>query len=66
MSLQNDITQYMVAVEKGNPTPDETAAAIGAIERFLTDTAPSQPQVMKTVSNWKETALREGVEHEPM
>ena len=51
-----------------NPTPEEAAAVIAAIERFLRDTAvladatPAQPAAL---SPWKRTALAEGVARRP-
>jgi hypothetical protein len=49
-----------------NPTPEEAAAVIAAIERFLRDTAPppAAEQAPKP-SPWTLAALREGVDRAP-
>jgi hypothetical protein len=43
-------------------TPEEAAAVIAAVERFLRDTAPPPAPVERPVSPWVRTALLEGVE----
>ncbi len=48
------------------PTPEEVAAAIAAVERFLQDTAPPAPEPAPArVSAWVQAARREGVERDP-
>jgi hypothetical protein len=42
-------------------TPEEAAAVIAAVERFLRDTAPPPAEVEPPPSPWVTAALREGV-----
>lgn len=42
------------------PAPEEAAAAIAAIERFIADTTPAA-KPKPTMSAWQQTALIEGV-----
>jgi hypothetical protein len=42
-------------------TPEEAAAVIAAVERFLRDTAPPPAPVHAPLSPWVTAALREGV-----
>ena len=42
-------------------TPEEAAAVIAAVERFLRDTAPPPAPVETPPSPWVTAALREGV-----
>jgi hypothetical protein len=42
-------------------TPEEAAAVIAAVERFLRDTAPPPAPVEPPPSPWVTAALREGV-----
>lgn len=44
-----------------NPSPEEAAAAIAAIERFLADTASPASESTEVVSGWLRAALNEGV-----
>ena len=46
-------------------TPDEAAAVIAAVERFLRDTAPPPAPVEPQRSPWVTAALREGVDRDP-
>ena len=48
-----------------SPTPDETAAAIAAVEQFLRDTLPAAAPEDPAPSPWLVAALHEGVEREP-
>lgn len=50
----------------GSPTPEEAAAALAAVQRFLSDTAVAAPAEEPQVSVWLRTALLEGVEREPV
>ncbi|MDE3070002.1 MAG: hypothetical protein KGJ43_04670 [Acidobacteriota bacterium] len=48
--------------ESSAPSPQEAAAAIAAIERFLADTAaPPRAGRAEVRDGWHEAALREGV-----
>lgn len=47
----------------GNPTEEETAAAMTALEQFLAETAPSPGAAEQ--SPWQRAALREGVLRDP-
>jgi len=42
-------------------SPEEAAAVIAAVERFLRDTAPPPAPVDAPLSPWVTAALREGV-----
>lgn len=44
-----------------DPSPEEAAAAIAAIERFLADTASPVGESTKVISGWLRAALNEGV-----
>lgn len=45
-----------------DPTPEEAAATIAAIERFMADTASAAPaESSEIVSGWLRAALAEGV-----
>jgi len=46
-------------------SPEEAAAVIAAIERFMRDTAPRVAPEPEGPSPWVRTALLEGVEREP-
>ena len=46
-------------------SPEEAAAVIAAIERFMRDTAPPVAPEPERPSNWVRTALLEGVDREP-
>lgn len=44
-----------------NPSPEEAAAAIAAIERFLADTTSPASETTEVISGWLRAALNEGV-----
>jgi len=44
-----------------DPTPEEAAALVAAIERFLADTAVAPAIADEVVSGWLRAALAEGV-----
>ena len=46
-------------------SPEEAAAVIAAIERFMRDTAPPVAPEPPKPSPWVRTALLEGVDREP-
>ncbi len=46
-------------------TPEEAAAVVAALERFLRDTAPVVAPAPPPVSGWLRAARREAVEREP-
>jgi hypothetical protein len=54
-----------------NASPQEAAAIVAALERFMHDTAPPlAPQAGASLGNpnhdlWRRAALREGANHEP-
>jgi hypothetical protein len=43
-------------------SPQEAAAIVAAVERFLADTTPPPAAEAETESGWLRAALREGVE----
>lgn len=44
-----------------DPSPEDAAAVIAAIERFLADTAGPPIEASEVVSGWLRAALHEGV-----
>jgi len=47
-------------------TPEEAAAIVAALERFMRDTAPAfEEPAEPTLSPWKRAALEEGVSRRP-
>ena len=44
-----------------DPSPEDAAAVIAAIERFLADTTVPSVQDQNTVNGWLRAALQEGV-----
>jgi hypothetical protein len=48
-----------------NVSPDEAAAVIAAVERFMRDTAPAPVAAPPRQNPWREAALREGVARQP-
>ena len=46
-------------------SPEEAAAVMAAVERFLRDKAPPVAAEAPPVSRWARTALLEGVDREP-
>ena len=47
------------------PSPEEAAAVIAAIERFIRDTAPPVATAPEGPGPWVRAALLEGVDREP-
>jgi hypothetical protein len=48
-----------------NVSPDEAAAVVAAVERFMRDTAPVPVAPAPGRNPWQEAALREGVARQP-
>ena len=48
-----------------NASPEEAAAVVAALERFMRDTAPSPAPTAPKRNPWQEAALTEGVTREP-
>ena len=47
-------------------SPEEAAAVVAALERFMRETAPAAlPEAPARVSAWKRAALAEGVSRQP-
>ncbi len=46
-------------------SPEEAAAIVAALERFMRDTAPPLAPPLPPSDPWRRTALLEGVGHEP-
>ena len=44
-----------------NPSPEDAAALIAAVERFLSDTTTAPAEADEVVSGWLRAALQEGV-----
>jgi hypothetical protein len=49
-----------------NVSPDEAAAVIAAVERFIRETAPVRVAPPARRNAWQAAALREGVERQPL
>jgi hypothetical protein len=49
-----------------NVSPDEAAAVIAAVERFMRDTAPVRVAPPARQNPWQAAALREGIERQPL
>jgi hypothetical protein len=47
------------------PTPEEAAAAIAAVERFLVETAPAVEAEPERMNPWYRAGLLESVDREP-
>jgi hypothetical protein len=47
----------------GNPTDEEGAAIVAALEQFLAETTPTPAHAAQ--SRWQGAALQEGVERDP-
>ena len=47
----------------GNPTEEEAAAVMAALEQFLAETAPALAAMQE--SRWQRAALLDGVDREP-
>jgi hypothetical protein len=48
-----------------DPSPQEAAAIMAALERFMRDTAPPLAQATPPPDPWRRAALLEGANHEP-
>jgi hypothetical protein len=48
-----------------NASPEEAAAVVAALERFMRDTAPPQAPPPPRGNPWQQAALYEGVAREP-
>jgi hypothetical protein len=48
-----------------NATPEEAAAVVAALERFMRDTVPPPAPPEPRRNPWQEAALREGVARAP-
>ena len=48
-----------------NASPEEAAAVIAAVQRFIRDTAPALAPASPPRNPWQQTALREGVDRAP-
>jgi hypothetical protein len=48
-----------------NASPEEAAAVVAALERFMRETAPRLAPPAPSRNRWQEAALREGVMREP-
>jgi hypothetical protein len=48
-----------------NASPEEAAAVVAALERFMRETAPRPAPRAPTRSPWLEAALHEGVSRQP-
>ena len=48
-----------------NASPEEAAAVIAAVQRFIRDAAPVPVSAPAARNPWQQTALREGVDRAP-
>jgi hypothetical protein len=49
-----------------NASPDEAAAVIAAVERFMRETAPVRKPPPARPNAWQAAGLHEGVERQPL
>jgi hypothetical protein len=47
-------------------SPEEAAAVVAALERFMRETAPALAAVPEPLDGWRRAALLEGVEREDL
>lgn len=58
-------TRHLQAIPH-SATPEEAAAIIAAVERFMRETAtPASPPFVTPRDEWRATALTEGVSRDP-
>ncbi len=48
-----------------NASPEEAAAIVAALERFMRATAPPAREPLEAPDGWRQTAILEGVTREP-
>lgn len=48
-----------------NASPEEAAAVVAALERFMRETAPAPTALAPVRNPWQEAALQEGVARQP-
>jgi hypothetical protein len=48
-----------------NAAPEEAAAVVAALERFMRETAPAPAPPSPARSRWQQTALEEGIARQP-
>jgi hypothetical protein len=48
-----------------NASPEEAAAVVAALERFMRETAPVPTAPAPEMNRWRRAALHEGVSREP-
>jgi hypothetical protein len=46
-------------------SPEEAAAIVAALERFMRDTAPARPAPSEDPDGWQRTAMLEAVSRDP-
>ncbi len=46
-------------------SPEEAAAIVAALERFMRATAPTQTTPVEDVDGWRRAAILEGISREP-
>lgn len=49
-----------------NASPEEAAAVVAALERFMRETAPTPAPPAPERNRWQEAALQEGVQRVPV
>jgi hypothetical protein len=54
-----------LSVVAPNATPEEAAAVIAAVERFMRATAPTLVAPPAAVDRWQQAALHEGIARQP-
>ena len=62
--VPNRRPQLRIVRARGAP-PEEAAAVVAALERFMRETAPTPAPPPPPVSGWVRAARREAVEREP-
>ncbi|MBV8943249.1 MAG: hypothetical protein JO321_16735 [Solirubrobacterales bacterium] len=54
-----------LAIVAATASPEEAAAVVAAVERFMRETAPRTAPRARPPNPWQQAALREGVARQP-
>ncbi|CAB4943504.1 unannotated protein [freshwater metagenome] len=57
--------EHQISLTSASASPEEAAAAIAAVERFLRETAAPAQSAAPSANPWARAALLEGAGHEP-
>jgi hypothetical protein len=65
MAAQQPPVGSMRQTSRPAASPEEAAAIVAAIERFMRATAPASGQATPPTDNWRQTALLEATDRDP-